>query len=235
MRNRTFTIHLPGRWLGVALVVVLIGVLVPPVAIAAGGSFTDDDASIFEADIEWLAGAGVTKGCNPPTNDRFCPNDSVTRGQMAAFMRRFAQFLGAEDGTPADADRLNGRNLNQVRPAAAWWSGEGLPNTIVSEDLTVTVPAGGGTLLMVGSFDYLNTAATSQMVTCNFRLDGNPLLDSERLTFADPLEWGVCSTNIARDVGAGPYTITFESGTSLSLVTLDPGRASFHVTVIPSG
>jgi len=27
-------------------------------------------------------------GCNPPTNDRFCPNDYVTRGQMAAFLAR---------------------------------------------------------------------------------------------------------------------------------------------------
>lgn len=55
--------------------------------------------SIFEADIEWLAGAGATAGCNPPMNDNFCPDDSVTRRQTAASMRRFAGFLGAEDGT----------------------------------------------------------------------------------------------------------------------------------------
>jgi hypothetical protein len=85
-------------------VVLLIGLLVPAAAVAAGGAFVDDDTSVFEADIEWLADAGVTKGCNPPTNDRFCPNENVTRGQMAAFMRRFAQFLGAEDGVVDDAD-----------------------------------------------------------------------------------------------------------------------------------
>jgi hypothetical protein len=50
--------------------------------------FVDDDSSIFESSIEKLAAAGITKGCNPPTNDRFCPDDNVTRGQMAAFMRR---------------------------------------------------------------------------------------------------------------------------------------------------
>jgi hypothetical protein len=27
-------------------------------------------------------------GCNPPVNDRFCPAQSVTRGQMAAFLNR---------------------------------------------------------------------------------------------------------------------------------------------------
>ena len=50
--------------------------------------FTDDDASIFEADIEKLATAGITKGCNPPANDRFCPDQPVSRGQMAAFLTR---------------------------------------------------------------------------------------------------------------------------------------------------
>jgi hypothetical protein len=51
-------------------------------------TFEDDDGSIFEDDIEWLAATGVTKGCNPPDNTQFCPNDFVTRGQMAAFLER---------------------------------------------------------------------------------------------------------------------------------------------------
>jgi hypothetical protein len=53
-----------------------------------GDLFVDDDDSIFEADIDRLGTAGVTKGCNPPTNDRFCPDANVTRGQMAAFLHR---------------------------------------------------------------------------------------------------------------------------------------------------
>lgn len=52
------------------------------------GTFHDDDDSVFEADIERLAASGVTRGCNPPINDRFCPDDPVTRGQMAAFLHR---------------------------------------------------------------------------------------------------------------------------------------------------
>ncbi|MGF1665955.1 MAG: S-layer homology domain-containing protein [Acidimicrobiia bacterium] len=50
--------------------------------------FVDDNASIFEADIEALAAAGITLGCNPPANDRFCPTDPVTRAQMASFLAR---------------------------------------------------------------------------------------------------------------------------------------------------
>ncbi|HVR79980.1 MAG TPA: S-layer homology domain-containing protein [Acidimicrobiia bacterium] len=52
------------------------------------GRFVDDNGHIFENAIEWLAGKGITEGCNPPTNDRFCPNDPVTRGEMAVFLVR---------------------------------------------------------------------------------------------------------------------------------------------------
>lgn len=52
------------------------------------GRFYDDDGSTFEADIEWLAAAGITLGCNPPANNAFCPDLPVTRGQMAAFLAR---------------------------------------------------------------------------------------------------------------------------------------------------
>ncbi|MDJ0924822.1 MAG: S-layer homology domain-containing protein [Acidimicrobiia bacterium] len=54
----------------------------------AANEFVDDDGSVFEADIAQLAAAGITRGCNPPANDRFCPNRPVTRAQMAAFLER---------------------------------------------------------------------------------------------------------------------------------------------------
>lgn len=81
-----------------------------------GGRFTDDNESIFQADIEWLADEGITAGCNPPANDRFCPNEPVTRGQMAAFLVRALNLPAAtstdvfvDDDTSvfeADIDRL---------------------------------------------------------------------------------------------------------------------------------
>ena len=52
------------------------------------GAFTDTAGSIFTADIARIAEAGVTRGCNPPDNDRFCPDAIVTRAQMAAFIQR---------------------------------------------------------------------------------------------------------------------------------------------------
>jgi stage II sporulation protein D len=44
--------------------------------------------STYDRDIRRLAKAGITKGCNPPANDRYCPKDAVTRGQMASFLAR---------------------------------------------------------------------------------------------------------------------------------------------------
>ncbi len=52
------------------------------------GIFVDDDASPHEANIELIAEAGITVGCNPPDNDMFCPGDPVTRAQMATFLAR---------------------------------------------------------------------------------------------------------------------------------------------------
>ncbi|MDJ0923012.1 MAG: SpoIID/LytB domain-containing protein [Acidimicrobiia bacterium] len=54
----------------------------------AGNWFTDDDGSIFESDIDKLRVAGVTFGCNPPDNDKYCPEDPVRRDQMASFLAR---------------------------------------------------------------------------------------------------------------------------------------------------
>ncbi len=78
--------------------------------------FTDDNGSTFEADINALAASGITRGCNPPANDRFCPGGPVTRAQMAAFLVRAFDYADPgkgdwftdDDGSifEADIDRL---------------------------------------------------------------------------------------------------------------------------------
>ena len=55
---------------------------------AGDNLFTDDDASVHETDIDRLGTAGITRGCNPPANDRYCPDDSVNRDQVASFIAR---------------------------------------------------------------------------------------------------------------------------------------------------
>ena len=75
------------RILAVITMVALV-LSVMPLTAGAEGNFTDDDGNIHEANIEKIAALGITRGCNPPTNDLYCPSDQVTRGQMAAFMVR---------------------------------------------------------------------------------------------------------------------------------------------------
>jgi len=54
----------------------------------ASGFFSDDDDSIHVRAIEAIADEGITRGCNPPVNDLFCPSATVTREQMASFLVR---------------------------------------------------------------------------------------------------------------------------------------------------
>ncbi len=60
---------------------------------STGDYFEDDEASVHQADINSLAESGITKGCNPPDNDEFCPDETMTRGQMAAFLHRASTFM----------------------------------------------------------------------------------------------------------------------------------------------
>lgn len=55
---------------------------------SAPDAFDDDDTSAHESDIDRIAAAGITHGCNPPANNLFCPRGHVTRAQMASFLAR---------------------------------------------------------------------------------------------------------------------------------------------------
>lgn len=69
-------------WLLGIVMVILFALLSP------GGTFVDDDGSVHEGSIEAIYEEGITVGCNPPLNDRYCPGKTVTREQMAAFFVR---------------------------------------------------------------------------------------------------------------------------------------------------
>lgn len=51
-------------------------------------AFANTTGQTFYGDIVWMSDSRVTLGCNPPDNDLFCPDDPMTRGQLAAFLRR---------------------------------------------------------------------------------------------------------------------------------------------------
>ena len=96
------------------------------------GRFSDDDGNVHEPNIEVIAELGVTLGCNPPDNDRYCPDRVVTRAQMMAFMDR---VLGQQGSPTPTTSRF------ADVPDNAWY----LPNLERMADLGVVVPFEDGT------------------------------------------------------------------------------------------
>ena len=66
------------------------------------GRFSDDDGSVHEANIDEIARKKITLGCNPPVSDRFCPQMTITRGQLAAFLRRALELPSSDTQTFSD-------------------------------------------------------------------------------------------------------------------------------------
>ena len=65
--------------------------------------FVDDDGHVLEGGINRIADAGITEGCNPPANDRFCPNGVLTRAQMATMLTRALPGLTSMKPPPRPA------------------------------------------------------------------------------------------------------------------------------------
>ena len=61
---------------------------------SGSATFTDTTDSPHRDNIGRIAAAGITRGCNPPGNDRYCPDRVVTRAQMATFLARVLTFRG---------------------------------------------------------------------------------------------------------------------------------------------
>jgi hypothetical protein len=73
-----------------------------------GSTFKDVASSnAHRRDINALAAAGITRGCNPPANDRFCPDEAVTRAEMASFIVRAKGLSGLDRGSFVDVPRSN--------------------------------------------------------------------------------------------------------------------------------
>lgn len=82
----SFTLPDRGTRRRLILTAILAMALAIPSGAFASHLFTDvPDSNTFHDNIANLATAGVTTGCSPTT---YCPDDPVSRGQMAAFLNR---------------------------------------------------------------------------------------------------------------------------------------------------
>lgn len=85
------------RLLILSAVLALFGSIAAVAAVAPGGTFIDDDGNLHEGAIEAIRSAQITTGCDP-VGDLYCPSNSVTRAEMAAFIVR---ALGEPNPTPS--------------------------------------------------------------------------------------------------------------------------------------
>lgn len=162
MDDRHYSVRVPKRWVRVAMIVGVTALVVAPLAAVATHSFNDvPNDNTFHADIAWLKEADVTRGCNPPTNNLYCPKDNVTREQMAAFMKRLAENQVVDAGT------LQGKVASDLQNSVFFSSNPGfpgLPGGATTEVHTLTLPP--GTYLVTGTGTLNNNAATAQGARC---------------------------------------------------------------------
>jgi hypothetical protein len=130
-----------------ALVALLVvGALLVPLGVFASHQFVDvPNSHTFHNAIDWMKDNNITVGCNPPTNNRYCPDDPVDRGQMAAFMKRLAEnqvvdaaTLEGNDGSHYQGS-VAGSLIAAVTPAAS-------VRTAISTINGFMVPQNGGAL-----------------------------------------------------------------------------------------
>lgn len=72
------------------------------------GAFADDDSLASQSDIDWLVEHGIAAGCEVR---RYCPNQWVTRAELATFLARALQLplssidrFVDDNGSPHEAD-----------------------------------------------------------------------------------------------------------------------------------
>lgn len=228
--NRTI-----GRVLLIAAAVMLA---VVPIAAIGAGSFEDvPEDNVFKADIDWLASVGVTKGCNPPQNTKYCPDNNVTRGQMAAFMHRLAvnrvidadsvdgkdasAFAAASHdhgstylartGKAADSDKLDGSRLEAIAPRAAGteYFRDSMQPDRFEASVVIDAPAPGIIIAGAGGDSWAGTAYQ----ICGLFLDGmaGSLINNGYVDHAQDDE-ADCSVTGSIPVDAGMHTVDLHLG-----------------------
>jgi hypothetical protein len=106
--RRTRRLHVPRRWsLRLATAGAALAVLAVPAAWASDRFADVPNSNPHHDDINTIARAGITLGCNPPTNTLYCPGDSVTRQQMGSFLARTLRAVTPVYGTATSSGALD--------------------------------------------------------------------------------------------------------------------------------
>jgi hypothetical protein len=205
----------------VVLIMGLVATLSGSVVALAANQFTDvADSNVFHDDIAWLADLGITKGCNPPTNDRFCPGDNVTRGQMAAFLHRLGETR--IEHTIA-IDQIGFLPLVDARDYLDYDY-----NAVGTLGRTSTAPLGASVPVPDGA-----TITGFSITVC----DANAVIDSTAVLLRrpDPAISGAYAETVAEVTSTGDGCAITVSTTDIENAVVDTSTYSYAVEVRSSG
>lgn len=162
-----------------------------PVEKGGATRFADTDGSVHRDAIEALATAGVTSGCE---SDRFCPEDRITRGQLATLL------VGALDVPAAggaqrfrDSDGFHGDNIEALAAAgiAAGCNGtEFCPHDTL-------LRAQGATFLARGlnEIDRISLAPLAEREQASTASRGDRAVSAALSQVGTPYSWGGNTTS----------------------------------------
>lgn len=112
MRTHWRTAVFLSLMLGLALgATIAVAQELPP-----GGTFWDDNGNTHEGFIEAIKEAGITTGCSSD-GFQYCPDDNVTREQMATFLARALELDPLTAGPFLDVAGVHAPNINAIAAA----------------------------------------------------------------------------------------------------------------------
>lgn len=191
---------------------LVIALLALPIAVWASHQFTDvPNSHTFHNSIDWLAENGITKGCNPPSNTRYCPDANVTRGEMAAFLKRLAE------NRVVDAGRLGGVSpavyANPVVNAVDGYQDLTSAGNQKIGQLNISAPANGGFLIQA---QLTSSSIAASVLYFWVQLDNTTCNSANLYTVA----WGYINID-----GAG-------NASSASAIGVTPAGAGAHTVTL---
>lgn len=225
------------------LLVLLAGslLLVNPGSASAGETFVDTDRSVHRDSIEAIAAKGITKGCNPPLNTLYCPDEIVSRGVMAAFLVRALGLTddGGKDWFEDDDGHVFENDINRLAAAGITKGCNPPLNDSYCPDAPVT--RGAVAAFLVRAFGYTDTGGGDLFDDDNGSIFENDIdkLGTARVTWGcnppandefcpnDPVLRGAMATMLARALGILPV----RGRLSARPAVVDEG--SFDAVVVP--
>ena len=144
------------------LAVVVAVLMAVPLTLYASHQFQDvPNSHTFHTAIDFMAANGITQGCNPPANTNYCPDDPVTRGQMAGFLKRFHDTFIVGSGVGlGTVFRLQGTSPD---------SSNGVVDGLT---MNLRVPEAGA-LVVTGSLQLANTVELDNLA-CGINFGTSP-------------------------------------------------------------